>query len=107
MKKNCLLLALAAFPAVVLTQGQAASQSSILLRLSNPAALDRMVADSAGSLVAFGTFNLGAIPATGAGHRFMWFAGKGAFRAGRAVTTEWDNVSIGSYSTAFGSATIA
>ncbi len=48
-----------------------------------------------------GGYGSGAIPATGAGMRFMWYPAKAAFRAGE-TTTEWDDANIGSYSTAFG-----
>ncbi len=49
----------------------------------------------------------GAIPATGAGTRLMWYPGKAAFRAGNVDGTEWDDRQIGLYSTAFGSGTTA
>lgn len=54
-----------------------------------------------------GTLGAGAIPATGEGLRLMWYAGKAAFRAGRAVTTRWDDPYVGAYSTAFGVGTTA
>jgi hypothetical protein len=37
----------------------------------------------------------------------MWYPGKAAFRAGRALATEWDDVNIGLSSTALGLATAA
>lgn len=49
----------------------------------------------------------GGIPAEGAGARFMWYPGKAALRAGYVSGTQWDNASIGDYSTALGSSTIA
>jgi hypothetical protein len=44
----------------------------------------------------------GAIPASGPGTRLMWYAGKGAIRAGGVLNNEWDDAVIGSYSAAFG-----
>jgi hypothetical protein len=44
----------------------------------------------------------GGIPATGAGTRLMWYPAKGAFRAGTAAGTEWDDASIGPGSTVAG-----
>jgi trimeric autotransporter adhesin len=58
-------------------------------------------------LVAKGTVNGGTIPATGAGTRLMWYPRKAAFRAGYVDGTEWDDASIGYYSTAMGVNTTA
>jgi endosialidase-like protein/trimeric autotransporter adhesin len=44
----------------------------------------------------------GAIPATGAGQRLMWHAGKAALRAGQAVGPEWDDANIGAFSVGMG-----
>ena len=60
----------------------------------------RFVAD--GGLVAQGTFGAGAIPATGAGTRLMWYPKKAAFRAGKVDGTQWDDASVGNYSFAAG-----
>jgi hypothetical protein len=49
-----------------------------------------------------GTLGVGLIPAAGPGARLMWYPRKAAFRAGYAVGTEWDDASVGSYSTAMG-----
>lgn len=46
-----------------------------------------------GSVLFEGT--TGATPAFGAGTRMMWIPAKGAFRAGLASTTSWDNANIG------------
>jgi hypothetical protein len=59
-----------------------------------------------------GTVGSGAIPATGAGARLMWYAAKAAFRAGAvfggaAAGTQWDDVNIGVGSVALGDNTIA
>jgi len=53
------------------------------------------------------TANQGSPPVTGAGTRMMWYPDKGAFRAGRVTSTEWDKDSIGDYSVAFGYSAIA
>src|SRR6185295_13568278 len=62
-----------------------AGQSPILLQLQSPAG-DRLRADSAGGIVALGTYSLvggcTGIPATGLGTRLMWYPCKAAFRAG-------------------------
>jgi Head domain of trimeric autotransporter adhesin len=42
-------------------------------------------------------------PISGAGRRMMWYADKGAFRAGHVVGQEWDKNNIGNYSFATGS----
>jgi len=55
-----------------------------------------------GGLVAVGTFGSGTIPATGAGTRLMWYPKKAAFRAGYVDGTQWDDGSIGDYSTVGG-----
>lgn len=44
----------------------------------------------------------GVIPATGAGRRLMWHAGKAALRVGEAVGSEWDEANVGLWSTALG-----
>jgi hypothetical protein len=46
-------------------------------------------------------------PISGAGRRMMWYADKGAFRAGHVVNQEWDKNNIGNYSFAVGSGTQA
>src|SRR3954467_9399756 len=81
------------------------AQSPTLLRLRNAASADRVVVDSAGGFVVKG--GPGAIPATGAGGRMMWYPKKFAFRAGFATGTQWDDASIGFYSLAGGDATVA
>lgn len=55
-----------------------------------------------GSFVAGGSPGT-PIPATGAGDRFMWHAGKAALRAGIATGQEWDDAQVGRGSAAFGS----
>ncbi|MES2765465.1 MAG: hypothetical protein V4642_06345 [Bacteroidota bacterium] len=51
--------------------------------------------------------NSGVTPVTGAGARMMWVPEKKAFRAGEVQSTQWDNTSIGYYSSASGYNTIA
>jgi len=48
-----------------------------------------------------GTFS--TLPVSGAGTRLMWYPAKGAFRAGYASGTEWDDANIGANSVAMGS----
>lgn len=61
------------------------------------------VADSA--VVFTGPTNLpniaGRPPVTGVGTRMMWYATKGAFRAGGAIGDSWDEANTGRYSAAF------
>lgn len=63
--------------------------------------------DSSGSLYAKGSVGYGLLPATGAGERFMWYPSKVATRAGGVTAAQWDEGSIGYYSTAFGYNTTA
>lgn len=63
------------------------------------------VADS--SVVFASTFDplgytAGNPPISGAGTRMMWYADKGAFRAGRVSSNAWDKDSVGTYSFASG-----
>lgn len=55
-----------------------------------------------GGFLARGTVSVGNIPASGAGTRMMWYPKKAAFRAGEVTFPGWDDVNIGSHSTAFG-----
>jgi len=58
-------------------------------------------------LLATGIFDSGAIPATGAGTRLMFYPKKAAFRAGFVGGTVWDDANIGAYSVAMGGNTAA
>ncbi|UCD54667.1 MAG: hypothetical protein JSV93_03860 [Candidatus Omnitrophota bacterium] len=61
-----------------------------------------------GGIISTGTFGSGAtLTTSGTGVRMFWYPRKGAFRAGRAYLTEWDNSMIGNYSVAMGSNTLA
>ncbi|KAL6069532.1 hypothetical protein QOT17_007556 [Balamuthia mandrillaris] len=67
---------------------------------------------SSGSMVISSTENLantnfdglsgGGATVTGAGVRLLWYGSRGAFRAGKAIGTEWNEATIGDYSAAFG-----
>jgi trimeric autotransporter adhesin len=87
----------------LLLGAQAVAQPDILLQLeaASPAG-DRFVVDSAGGFVAHGNLNHGTAPATGVGMRLMWYPGMGAFRAGYVTGPQWDDASIGLFSTAAG-----
>jgi len=62
----------------------------------------RLVITNGGALLATGDTTLGTTPASGAGSRMMWVPARSAFRAGRAISTEWDGNNIGLYSFAAG-----
>ena len=54
-----------------------------------------------------GTLSTGAIPATGAGVRLMWYPAKAAFRAGAVTSIQWNDANVGGHSSAMGSNTTA
>ncbi len=59
---------------------------------------------------AFGTYEAGTVPATGAGVRMMWYPGKFAFRAGYVNSfgaTYWDEANVGAGSVGLGENTRA
>ncbi|MCK5589008.1 MAG: tail fiber domain-containing protein [Candidatus Pacebacteria bacterium] len=61
-----------------------------------------------GAILAMGLQTSGwTEPNLGLGTRFMWYPRKSALRAGYVNGTQWDDVNIGSYSTAVGYGTIA
>lgn len=49
----------------------------------------------------------GAVPVSGAGVRFEWCPAKRALRAGEVTGTQWDDINVGLWSTAFGYNTTA
>ncbi|MDB5200638.1 MAG: hypothetical protein JWQ27_47 [Ferruginibacter sp.] len=51
--------------------------------------------------------NPGNPPLSGTGRRMMWYADKAAFRVGYTSGTKWDKLSVGNYSFASGSGSIA
>ncbi|MEJ2218265.1 MAG: tail fiber domain-containing protein, partial [Gemmatimonadota bacterium] len=72
--------------------------------------LDSVRVTGEGSFLATGTYQSGTTvppPVSGAGTRMMWYPEKAAFRAGYVVGPQWDAGSVGDYSAAFGSASIA
>ena len=59
--------------------------------------------DNDGGILALGTYDSGAtLSASGAGAKLIWYPRKSAFRAGAALSSEWDESNIGIYSAAFG-----
>lgn len=60
-----------------------------------------------GGILSTGTVGSGTALSLGAGTRMMWYPYRAAFRAGYVNGTQWDDDSIGDYSTAFGCNTIA
>jgi Head domain of trimeric autotransporter adhesin len=72
------------------------------------AAAAGLVFSPTGDLMVSGTYTgTASVPASGAGTRMFFDVQKAAFRAGSASAAEWDNASIGNYSTAMGSQTTA
>jgi hypothetical protein len=63
---------------------------------------ERFRVDNAGGFAAFGSQDIGSIPAEGAGTRFMWMPYKSATRGGYVNGTQWDDANVGYFSTAFG-----
>jgi hypothetical protein len=104
MIRTARLLLLSAAP--LLLAAPLRSQSPTLLELSS-ASGDRLIVDSAGGLLVLGAPGIGAIPATGAGARLMWYPGRAAFRAGLATETVWNDGNVGEGSFAVGHATRA
>jgi hypothetical protein len=111
MKFTTRLAALAALAALIPAARPAAAQSDILLQLRSGSPVgDRMRVDSAGGVVALGSFGTGIIPASGAGTRMMWHPFKASFRAGQVDSgspSAWDDANNGFYSWAGGRNTIA
>jgi len=61
-----------------------------------------------GGIWAKGTYGSGtALGNPGAGTRLLWYPAKAAFRAGTVSGTQWDDLSIGNYSVAFGLDSVA
>jgi hypothetical protein len=65
------------------------------------------VRNSVNGFAVTGTLGTGAIPATGAGTRLMWYPAKAAFRAGTIHQGFWDDANIGNASVAMGLRAIA
>lgn len=102
------LLAVAALSAVAATAASAQSSDSVFAVSSGGANLLRLNTDA--GFVVRGTGDAGAIPATGAGVRMMWFPARWGFRAGKVDSfgsTYWDLSNVGYGSAAFGENTRA
>ncbi|MBL8012176.1 MAG: tail fiber domain-containing protein [Flavobacteriales bacterium] len=83
---------------------------------SGGAGVGRVISADAGAVTILGTDGLvssggsignGALAPTGTGTRLVWNPRKGAFRAGFASGTSWDDTNIGTHSFATGSGTRA
>lgn len=86
--------------------GSAAAQKQLFEVETSTATKLLQVADDGGFVVK-GQFSAGTIPAAGPGVRLMWYPKRGAFRAGQAYVSEWDDDKIGVNSVALGSGTTA
>lgn len=87
--------------------GSVSSQKVLSVRSSSPSR-EIFWVDGNASFVAEGELGYNLLPASGEGDRLMWYAGKAALRAGGVDNGgEWDDLSIGYYSTAFGYAPLA
>ncbi|HET9137598.1 MAG TPA: hypothetical protein VFO76_13265 [Candidatus Kapabacteria bacterium] len=73
--------------------------ADLVFRTNN---LERMRLSSDGAFLLNGTS--GAVPITGGGTRLMWVPSMGAFRAGRAIGSGWNdfNIGINSFATGYG-----
>jgi len=70
--------------------------------------LDKGTTTPDGGILSIGTFGSGTTLTTaGAGTRMIWYPKKAAFRAGNVDGTQWDDASIGNYSTALGMSSLA
>ncbi len=87
-----------------LTGGGSAGNVTLALRTTGAGTFDF---GNVYGLVAPGTFGVGAIGASGAGARLLWYPRKAAFRVGEVSGSQWDDASVGNYSFAAGQGTIA
>ncbi len=94
------------------TQLRATAQNQFLVRAAGGVDLHTSADLSSGlhlggggSLLIYG--DTASTPASGAGSRLMWVPARNAFRAGAVTGTEWDDNSIGDYSSALGYNSIA
>jgi len=79
--------------------------SSFVVDGSNVAQTMKFYAD--GGFFLNGFQGTGTVPLEGPGNRLVWYPGKAAFRAGSVGETQWNDVNIGSYSSAMGFNTTA
>ena len=98
----CSIVFVASLSAQVTSVKLPTADSSASFQVQDNASVTKLRVNGDGGLYAGGSYGIGVIPATGAGVRMMWHAAKGAFRAGYAFSTEWDDANIGQYSTAMG-----
>ena len=106
MKKIILLITIS----ICLLYTNLSAQVGIGTTTPNAAALlhiDLGTSITKGFLVTGNNLNFATLPSLGAGCRLMFYPGIAAFRAGRVDGTQWDNVNVGSLSTAMGYNTIA
>lgn len=100
------VVALSLALATIWSAGRAAAQTPLLEVEKSDATKLLQVSDDAGFVVK-GATGAGAIPASGAGARLMWYPKKAAFRAGWVSGAQWDEASIGPSSVALGTSTTA
>ena len=99
MNKILLLSAVAVFFAI------SSIAQNVGIGTTAPSAKLHIVGDD--GILATGTYGLGTASSLGAGTRMMWYPRQAAFRAGKAIGTEWDDANIGKYSAAMGYNTTA
>jgi hypothetical protein len=87
-----------------LVGGGTAGNVALALRTTASGAFDFA---NVNGVVMAGTYGTGSFAVSGAGTRLLWYPRKAAFRAGRTDGDEWDDASIGNYSTATGLSTMA
>lgn len=98
---------LAALLALTLLAAPSADAQTPATEVRNAAGVSLLRLNTDAGLVVRGTSSVGAIPATGAGVRLMWFPARFAFRAGRVDAAQWDAASVGAGSVALGNNTTA
>lgn len=78
-------------------------EPSLLVGIGTETPEFRLTLDNDGGLIAKGAYGEGTqLSTAGAGVRLIWYPRKGAFRAGRVTSTQWNNGNIGDYSVAMG-----
>lgn len=100
------------FQSLLFTTGVFAQAGNVGIGTNSPAALLHVqgTGTGEGNVLFKGEFKSadpGPAPAEGSGTRMIWYPDKAAFRAGRVTGNQWDAVSIGQYSMAWGLSTNA
>jgi Chaperone of endosialidase/Head domain of trimeric autotransporter adhesin len=95
----------AVLPGVGLAGGGQSGNVSLGLRTAANGGFD--FANVGGFVASADPQAIGAIAAQGPGQRLLWYAGKGALRAGRVNGSQWDDANIGRFSMAAGFDTVA